>query len=152
MARLWRFAHDWLVPAPVEDVYAVCAAVDAYPTWWGEIRAVERVDDASGEVRVRSVLPYTLRLLITREVDDPEAGRLRVRLARDLTGWAEFGIADGPNGVAVVAFRQEVELTAPGLRHVAGLMAPALRANHAVMMRSCRDGMVRTLARGANGR
>ncbi|KGN38141.1 SRPBCC family protein [Knoellia subterranea] len=149
MPRLWRFAHDWLVPASVEDVYAVCAAVDAYPTWWREIRSIERVDAESGWAEVRSVLPYTLRMLITREVEDEATGRLRVRLEGDLTGWAEFRVSpsakEGANSVAAVAFRQEVEVTAPLLGRVAPALAPALRANHAWMMRSCRDGMLRAL-------
>ncbi|KGN32053.1 polyketide cyclase [Knoellia sinensis KCTC 19936] len=149
MPRLWRFAHGWLVPAPVEDVYAVCAAVDDYPTWWREIRSIQRVDGGSGEARVRSVLPYTLRLLITREIEDPATGRLRVRLERDLTGWAEFRISEGVNAGAAVAFRQEVEITARGLRHVAPALAPLLRANHTWMMRSCERGMVGAVRGGA---
>lgn len=149
MARLWRFAHDWLVPTSVEDVYAVCAAVDAYPTWWREIRSIGRVDAESGWAEVRSVLPYTLRMLITREIEDEPSGRLRVRLEGDLTGWAEFRVSPsevaGANSVAAVTFRQEVEVTARGLRWVAPVFAPALRANHTAMMHSCERGMRQVL-------
>lgn len=147
MARLWRFAHHWLVPAPVADVYAVCAAVAAYPTWWREVRSVERLDDTSGVAVVRSALPWTLRLGIAREVEDEVAGRLRVRLDGDLTGWAEFVIGgdQGGEGGASEDFRQEVEVTAPALRRLVPVLAPALRANHALMMRSCRRGMEQVL-------
>lgn len=145
MARLWQFHHDWVVMAPADDVYAVCADVDAYPTWWREIRSIERIDDESGLALVRSVLPYTLRLRMTRELEDPLARRLRVRLGGDLTGWAEFGIAAGRGGASAVTYRQEVEVTAPVLRRVAPLLGPVLRANHTLMMRSCERGMAHAL-------
>jgi hypothetical protein len=126
-------------------VYAVCAAVEDYPTWWREVRSVVRVSEDVGDARVRSLLPITLRLRLVREVDDPATGRLRVGLSGDLTGWAEFLLTPGGGGTEVV-FRQEVEVTVPVLRRVAPVLAPLLRANHSWMMRSCRHGMQRLLA------
>lgn len=145
MARLWQFRRDWVVAAAPDDVYAVCANVDAYPVWWREIRSIERIDEDSGTALIRSVLPYTLRLRMTREHQDPVERRLRTGLAGDLTGWAEFHIEPAPSGESAVAYRQEVVLTAPVLRRVAPLLGPALRANHALMMRSCERGMARVL-------
>lgn len=145
MARLWRFRHDWRTAGSADDVYAVCADVDAYPTWWREVRSMERLDDDRGVAMVRSVLPWTLRLLMTRELEDPVGRRLRVRLGGDLTGWAEFAIDPEKDGKTTVGYRQEVEVTAPGLRRVAPLLVPVLRANHALMMRSCERGMARRL-------
>ena len=145
MAHLWRFRRDWVVDASPDDVYAVCADIDAYPTWWREVQSVERIDANSGLARIHSVLPYTLRLRMTREVEDPVARRLRTGLAGDLTGWAEFQIAPSGAGQSAVAYRQEVEVTVPGLRRVAPLLGPVLRANHEIMMRSCERGLAQTL-------
>lgn len=147
MTRSWRFHREWAVVAPPDEVYAVCADIDAYPIWWREVRSVERLDDESGVALIRSALPYTLRLTMVRELEDPVERRLRVRLGGDLTGWAEFRIApvDGPVPTSAVGYRQEVEVTAPVLRRVAPLLGPVLRANHTVMMRSCERGMARRL-------
>lgn len=149
MARLWQFRHDWRVAGSPDAVYAVCADIDAYPTWWCEVRSMERLNDESGVALVRSVLPWTLRLVMTREVEEPVERRLRARLGGDLTGWAEFRIApvDGPVPTSAVSYRQEVEVTAPLLRRVAPLLGPVLRANHAAMMRSCERGLSGRLGR-----
>lgn len=145
MARLWRFRRDWIVAASPDAVYAVCADIDAYPTWWPEIRSIQRIDADSGVAVIRSVLPYRLHLRMTREVDDPVERRLRTGLAGDLTGWAEFHIEPAAAGRSAVAYRQEVEVTVPVFGRVAPLLGPILRANHAAMMRSCERGLARAL-------
>lgn len=145
MAHLWRFHREWSVAAPVDSVYAVCADIDAYPTWWPEVRSIERIDDVSGVARIRSVLPYTLHLRMTREVEDPVEWRLRTGLAGDLTGWAEFHLGEGPTGLTWVDYRQQVEVTVPVLGRLAPLLGPVLRANHSAMMRSCERGLARAL-------
>lgn len=147
MTRFWRFHREWALAAPPDSVYAVCADIDSYPSWWREVRAVERIDEDCRVALIRSVLPYSLRLTMARELEDPVERRLRVRLGGDLTGWAEFRIAPGAAGnrASTVGYHQEVEVTAPALRRVAPLLGPALRANHAVMMRSCERGLSRRL-------
>ncbi|MFC7487299.1 SRPBCC family protein [Knoellia sp. CPCC 206453] len=145
MASLWQFRRDWIVAASPEDVYAVCADIDAYPTWWREIRSIRRIDADTGLATIRSVLPYGLHLRMTRELQDPVDRRLRTGLAGDLTGWAEFHIEAAAGGHSAVAYRQDVEVTAPVLGRVAPLFGPLLRANHGVMMRSCERGMAALL-------
>lgn len=145
VARLWQFRRDWVVAASPDDVYAVCADVDAYPTWWPEIRSIERIDDDSGLATIRSVLPYSLHLRMTRELQNPVEHRLRTGLAGDLTGWAEFHIEPTATGQSAVGYRQEVEVTAPVLRRVEPLLGPALRGNHTLMMRSCERGLAKAL-------
>lgn len=145
MARLWQFRRDWVVAAAADDVYAVCADLDGYPAWWPEVRSIERLDEDSGLARIRSVLPYTLQLRMTRELQDPVERRLRTALAGDLTGWAEFHISPVGEGESAVAYRQDVEVTAPLLRRLEHLLGPVMRSNHTLMMRSCERGMTRTL-------
>ncbi len=131
-------------------MFAVLAAADAYADWWPQIRAVTRLGPDDGEVHVRSLLPWTLRLRLHRAVTDAAAGRLAVRLAGDLTGWASWEVRpEGPGSVA--AYRQEVDLAAPGLARVlrspavARLARPVLVANHDWMMRSGERGLRRRL-------
>ncbi len=147
MARLWQFRHDWVVAASPDDVYAVCADLDAYPTWWREVRSIRRIDDDTGLATIRSVLPYSLHLRMTRDLEDPVERRLRTELAGDLTGWAEFRIEPVGAAKSAVSYRQEVEITAPFLGRLAPALGPLLRANHSAMMRSCERGMARVLER-----
>lgn len=145
-------------------MYAVLAAVGEYPTWWPQVRSVERIDADSAVVAVRSVLPYTLRLVLTRDLEDPDLGVLRVRVGGDLSGWSQWDVlrgaqtrsADGGRaggsdahagggGAATVArFTEQVEVTG-ALGRVAGPAAPLLRANHRAMMRAGARGLARLL-------
>ena len=62
-----------------------------------------RIDDERGVAVVRSVLPYTLHLVLTREVDDGVAGRLRVGIDGDLEGWASFARRGRPGHGGVLS-------------------------------------------------
>ena len=78
------FHHEWSLPGPPGPVVEALADIEHYPTWWPQVRQVHRIDDHSGRAVVRSVLPLTLRLVLTRETEDREGGRLGVRIDGDL--------------------------------------------------------------------
>lgn len=124
-------------------MYAVLAAVDDYAVWWPQVRSVARVDDETTRVVVRSVLPYTLRLLLTREIEDGPAGLLRAGIGGDLRGWSQW-VVRGDDGHTVAEFTQEVEV-AGALGAVARPGARLLRRNHDAMMRGGRKGLLRHL-------
>lgn len=122
----------------------------------GQVRSVERLDDRRSRLRVRSRLPVSLELVLTREVEDRDGGHLRVGLAGDLEGYVEVRVSQDATGSGLcapgsrVVWDQEVRLTRPLLRRTAAL-PPArwlLRANHGAMMRSARR---RLAARRAPG-
>ena len=143
--RTFLFHHEWALPAPRARVYAALADVEGYDRWWPQVRTVARRDEESGLTTIRSLLPYTLSLLLRREVEDEATGRLRVSLAGDLEGWCSWTVlADGEGTRAV--FDQEAVVTPALLARTASLTAPVLRANHAWMMRSGRRGLARHLA------
>lgn len=145
MSTPFVFHHEWPVPAPVPEVVAALADIEHYPGWWPQVRSVERIDDRSGRGRIRSLLPVTMDLVLTREIEDREGGRLRVALDGDLRGWAQWSVVrDGPGAVAT--FEQEVRV-APRLHRAATLVPFVLRANHAWMMRQGRRGLARELTR-----
>lgn len=143
--RVFVFRHEWPVPAPVEVVTAVLADIEGYPRWWPQVRSVEPIDDVSGRGRIRSLLPLTLRLVLVREIEDREAGVLRVVLSGDLQGWARWTVRATPDGRSVATFEQEVEV-AGHLTRAAALAPTLLRANHAWMMRQGRRGLARELS------
>lgn len=140
----FAFRHVWELPGPRGDVVAELADVEGYPRWWPQVRSVEPLDDVSAHAVVRSLLPLTLRLVLTRETEDREGGHLRVRLDGDLLGWAEWSVDTAPGGSRAV-FEQDVRVAARWSR--AATLTPAvLRANHAWMMRQGRTGLARRLS------
>lgn len=146
MSTPFVFHHEWSVAAPVAVVTAALADIEHYPRWWPQVRSVERIDDSSGRGRIRSLLPVTMVLVLTRELEDHEGGHLRVALDGDLVGWAQWSIAaDGAAGV-VATYDQEVRVAAR-LNRAATLAPFVLRANHAWMMRQGRRGLAREITR-----
>jgi hypothetical protein len=142
--RTFRFRHTWRVPADVGTTFAALADVDRYPQWWPQVRRVVRVDGSSGHAFVRSVLPYTLDLVLTREVEDPESRLLRVRISGDLEGWSAFALTASA-GSTLALYEQECCMTPSGMGRIVPVAAPVLRLNHTWMMRSGERGLARWL-------
>jgi Polyketide cyclase / dehydrase and lipid transport len=141
----YRFDNLWHLCAPREQVYAALADVERYERWWPQIREIHRLDADSGRVWIRSLLPYTLELVLTRAIQDESGGVLRVNVDGDLRGWCAWQFsAEGAGTWA--RFSQEVEVTAPVLRRMPFALRPLLRGNHAHMMRSGEQGLQSYLA------
>lgn len=119
------------------------AAVGDYPAWWPQVRSVERVHDDVAAAVVRSVLPYTLRLVLTRQVQDEPHGLLRVGLGGDLRGWSQWIVRDAGDGTTLAEFTEEVTVGG-ALAVVARPGAGLMRLNHRAMMHGGERGL-RTL-------
>ncbi|MFJ8586972.1 SRPBCC family protein [Streptomyces sp. NPDC093595] len=142
----YRFRSVWNLPAPPAAVYAVLAAPDDYPCWWPQVREAVRLDERRGRVRVRSVLPYDLRVTVTARREDPDAGVLEAELGGDLQGWARWTVAaDGAHATRAV-YEQEVDVRRLLLRRLAVPARPFFRVNHALMMRAGRRALAARLA------
>jgi hypothetical protein len=147
----YEFRHEWSVPAKIGDVYDVLVDVGLYPCWWPQVRAVAW----AGEDRVlfvcRSMLPYSLEFVASRRREDLDAGVLEAELAGDLDGWARWSLfpsdeaASSAPGTRVV-YEQHVVTTTWLLRVLAPVARPALRANHAWMMRAGERGLRQRVA------
>lgn len=142
----YRFESLWRLEVPVGRVYAALADVERYDVWWPQVRSIERIDDESGRVAIRSFLPYTLRLVLRRAVEDPDRGHLRVQVRGDLHGWCAWQLAGSADGTEA-RFTQEVQVRAPALQRFSVLNRPLLRANHAFMMAAGRRGLSAHLGR-----
>jgi hypothetical protein len=139
------FRSTWRLPAPPEVVYTTLAEVETYPSWWPQVRGGRRIDETSGEIICRSLLPYDLTFVITRVVEDPVKRVLRAHLKGDLNGTSQWSIGRHASG-AVAVFDEDVTV-GNGLLRAAGLAArPALRFNHDLMMRSGEKGLRRWLS------
>lgn len=146
MSSHFSFALNVELAAPADRVFAVLRDVETWDEWWPQIREIRPYDDASGWVRIRSVLPISLGVTITSDLIEPGSGTLRASLAGDLTGWSQFVVRASSSGGADVAYTQECDVTKRGFVRLSSWTRPVLIANHAWMMRS---GM-RALDRRAN--
>ncbi|UUU35213.1 SRPBCC family protein [Streptomyces sp. CA-210063] len=141
----YRFRSRWNLPAPPAAVYDVLQRAEDYPHWWPQVREVIRTDDTTGTVRIRSVVPYDLVFTAREARRDPAAGILEIEMTGDLDGWARWTLtADGTGTLA--RYDQEVDVTKPLLRRLAVPGRPVFRANHTLMMRAGRRGLLAYLA------
>ncbi|MEU8578544.1 SRPBCC family protein [Streptomyces asoensis] len=136
----YRFRSLWALPAPPDRVYDALERVDAYPRWWPQVREVRRIDDTTGVLRIRSLLPYDLTFTAREVRRDASAGILQSAFSGDIDGWARWTVtADGPGTLA--RYDQVVEVRKPLLRLLAVPGRPAFRLNHRLMMRAGRRGL-----------
>jgi uncharacterized protein YndB with AHSA1/START domain len=144
----YTFRSQWLLPAPAQRVYDVLADVETYPSWWPQVRKATRIDDESGELTCRSLLPYDLVFRMHQDLRDPERLVLRATMTGDLNGTSQWTItADGDNATRAV-FDEDVSVGS-GLVSAAGrLFRPALKFNHDLMMRSGEKGLRKHLTPG----
>ncbi|MFD9095377.1 SRPBCC family protein [Streptomyces collinus] len=140
----YRFHSRWSLPAPPATVYAALERPEGYPHWWPQVRTVNRLDDATGVLTIRSALPYAMTFTARTTRRDPAAGVLAVALSGDIEGWARWTVtAEGPGTLA--RYDQEVDVRKPLLRLLAVPGRPVFRVNHRLMMRAGRRGLLRHL-------
>ncbi|WP_037914483.1 SRPBCC family protein [Actinacidiphila yeochonensis] len=148
----YRFHCSWRVDADPGAVHEVLARADRYPEWWPQVRGIRRTGETTAVLRLRSLLPYDLVVTASSLRDDPRTGVLEVALSGDLEGWARWTVRPGPRAAGrtspstVLDYEQEVAVTKPLMRVLAPPCRPLFRANHALMMRSCRAGLRARLA------
>lgn len=110
---------------------------------------MNRIDDTSGVITIRSVLPYDMTFTAREVRRDRGAGVLEIAMSGDLDGWACWTVTVAPDGSGTIArYDQVVDVNKPLLRRLAVPGRPLFRANHWLMMRSGRRGLVAHLARG----
>jgi hypothetical protein len=135
-----RFRSLWRLPAPPAVVYAALERVEDYPRWWPQVREVTRLDEHTGIIRVRSLLPYDLTFTSREVRRDPVAGVLEAALTGDVDGWSRWTVTPHGTG-SLVRYDQEVRVRKPLLRRLAVPGRPFFRANHRLMMRAGRRGL-----------
>jgi hypothetical protein len=139
------FRTEWRIDAAPDAVYAALADVAGYPAWWHEVRETVELGPESGRIRCRSLLPYDLTMVLTRELVDADARVLRARLEGDLNGTSQWHVT--PNGHGSVAvFDEDVRVGKAMVRAAGRLARPVLTFNHDRMMRSGERGLRRHLA------
>jgi hypothetical protein len=136
----YRFRSLWALPARPAAVYDALERVEDYPRWWRQVREVNRIDDTSGEVRIRSLLPYDMTFVAREVRRDPDAGVLEVAMTGDVDGWARWTVTAREGG-SLARYDQVVDVNKPLLRRFAVPGRPVFRVNHWLMMRAGRRGL-----------
>jgi hypothetical protein len=135
----YSFRVSWTVPFPLERVHAVLVDLERYPEWWPQVRAVASLGEDDALVVARSVLPYSLELVLHAVRRDPT--HLETTLTGDLEGVVRWNLTDlGPSEIGPqtrMDFEQEVQVTGRLLRVASRAGRPLLRWNHERMMRGC---------------
>lgn len=141
MSGIFHFSGSYDLDAPSGPVLEALRDAESWPTWWPQVRSVEQLDDVSGLVAIRSMLPITLRLRLISLVDDVAGGVLRAGLQGDLDGWIEMRVRATGSAATQVTYEQECTVAKPGLGRVSSALRPALTLNHAAMMRAGMRGL-----------
>ncbi|MFE5920526.1 SRPBCC family protein [Streptomyces sp. NPDC002285] len=145
----YRFRTLWALPAAPDTVCEALEQAEHYPRWWPQVREVNRIDDTSGVITIRSVLPYDLTFTAREVRRDRGAGVLEIAMSGDLDGWACWTVTVAGDGSGTLArYDQVVDVNKLLLRRLAVPGRPLFRANHWLMMRSGRRGLAAHLARG----
>ena len=134
----FRFEREWDVPAAADDVRRVLLDLERYPEWWPQVRAVAKIDDDTARVLCRSVLPYTLDLVLHAEERGPAV--LRSAITGDLEGWSAFRLHEAGRGTHLV-YEQTVVVAHRALARASRVLGPLLRWNHERMMQGCETGL-----------
>ncbi|WP_327292053.1 SRPBCC family protein [Streptomyces sp. NBC_01198] len=141
----YRFRSVWRLDAEPDAVYRLLERPDCYPQWWPQIREVRQTCETSGVLRFRSLLPYDLVVTARSTRQDPVQRILEVAMTGDLEGRVRWTVtANGPG--TRLLFEQEVVVRKPLMRLLAVPGRPLFVANHALMMRSGRTGLLARLA------
>jgi hypothetical protein len=141
----FRFQTNWRLASAPSRVYNTLADVERYPQWWPQVKVARQLDEDSGELICRSMLPVSLRLIARRDIEDADSLRLRATLSGDLIGWSSWQIEPDGKG-SIATFTEEVSTTG-ALKAAARFARPVLEWNHAAMMRGGERGLRTYLAR-----
>jgi uncharacterized protein YndB with AHSA1/START domain len=143
----FRFRSAWHLDAEPDTVYRVLEQPDGYPEWWPQVREVRQTGETTGVLRFRSVLPYDLVVTARSTRQDPVRRVLEVALTGDLEGWVRWTVLAGDRPARTrLVFEQEVVVRKRLMRVLSVPGRPFFRANHALMMRAGRTGLLARVA------
>jgi uncharacterized protein YndB with AHSA1/START domain len=143
----YRFRSAWHLDAEPDAVYRVLERPDHYPRWWPQVRDVRQTGGTTGVLTFRSMLPYDLTVTARSTRHDPERRILEVAMTGDLEGWVRWTVSPGGTSTRTsLLFEQEVVVRQWLMRLLAIPGRPLFLANHALMMRGGRLGLLARLA------
>ena len=141
MTAAYSFRERWHLAAAPDAVHAVLVDLERYSEWWPQVLAVAKLGEDDARVLCRSVLPYTLDLVLHAE--SRAADLLETSISGDLDGVVRFRLTPEARGTRV-DFEQDVTVSG-WLGGVSQVLRPVLAWNHQRMMAGCREGLAKRL-------
>lgn len=146
----YMFETEWVLSAPIEDVFDLISRPEDYADWWPQVEASRLLDagDVSGVGRsasysIRAPWGYTMNFdLRTIEVDEPRRAHALVR--GDLIGTASHYLESRPEGT-LVRLHWYVSTTRKWMNLVAKVAKPAFHFAHRYVMYEGCDAMAKRL-------
>jgi hypothetical protein len=138
MSSPYSFRRSWTVPFPLDRVHALLVDLERYPEWWPQVRAVAKLGEDDALVVCRSVLPYSLDLVLHAEHRDPT--HLETSLSGDLEGSVRWYLTD-LGSETWMDFEQDVRVAGRLLGLASRAARPVMVWNHERMMRGCLAGL-----------
>ena len=143
----YSFRNTWSLDCPPAEAYEMLREMTEYTRWWPEVKEAHALGGGRFSLRARALLPYSLRFVGERRIDDPEAQVLELAMTGDLEGFSRFRIEPSGTGGSRIVFEEQVIANKAMLRRLALVARPVFCANHWVMMRRGQAGL-RTYAAG----
>jgi hypothetical protein len=138
MSSPYSFRRSWTVPFSLDRVHALLVDLERYPEWWPQVRAVAKLGEDDALVVCRSVLPYSLDLVLHAERRDPT--HLETSLSGDLEGSVRWYLTDLGSETRM-DFEQDVCVAGRLLGLASRAARPVMVWNHERMMRGCLAGL-----------
>ena len=127
---MFSFEERWWLPAAPSAVRDVLVDLEHYPEWWPQVVAVASLGPDDARVLCRSVLPYTLDLVL--HAVSRELPVLQVDLTGHLRGSVRWGLTDERGGTGL-HLTQDVTVHGP-VAPLATVLRPVAGWNHRRMM------------------
>jgi polyketide cyclase/dehydrase/lipid transport protein len=143
---VFSFEERWWLPAPPDAVRDVLVDLERYPEWWPQVVAVASLGPDDARVLCRSVLPYTLDLVM--HAVSRELPVLEVALSGHLQGRVRWRLSRESGGTGL-DLRQQVSIHGP-VAPLATVLGPVARWNHRRMMAGGHAGLRARLAQAGS--
>jgi hypothetical protein len=152
MPAEYRFLDHWVVPFPIERVYAAVGEPLNYPLWWSDVFVDATGDSgppaAGNKVTVvaRGFLPYKLRFTLeTTEVEEPT--RIKSVLRGDFQGSGEWNLRE-EDGATIAELDWRPVVNKPIVKTLTPVLRPVFRSNHNWTMKRGQAHILTYLADG----
>ena len=146
----YMFETEWVVSAPIEEVFELISHPENYSDWWPGVKEshlMEQGDDRgvgrTGTYTIQSPLGYKMRFE-TRAVDVDRPVRVSTVVRGELVGTGTHYLEKRENGT-FVRFNWYVSTTKRWMNAIAGVARPGFAFAHRYVMFNGCDGMAKAL-------
>jgi uncharacterized protein YndB with AHSA1/START domain len=135
--EMYHFVSEWFFKAPIEKVWEETENIEAYPTWWKDLRKAKMRGPESrlrlgsiADCEVKGALPFSLRFTVEVTVFEPPH-LVEIKSTGDLVGTGKW-ILESKNDGTQSTFHWDVGTSNPILNLLARIpfVKPILEKSH----------------------